>query len=560
MKIKYILIALGFLITFNACEDEMNYDEFVSLDEEQVFSSFSRTMSFVSNIYNYLDYDFGDYGGAMLSSASDESDYVWTSSDIHDFYNGAWSASNAKSNTWNKSYEAIRAVNLYLDASEGQTFSDFKYNQDYNEQMERYERYQYEVRFLRAYFYFNLVRQYGDVPLVTKVLTEDEANSVFRTDKSEIFDFIVAECDSIVNNLPVTYEDLSYTETGRVSRASVLALKARTLLYQASSLFNTSNESSLWYKAALANKAVIDSCSQYGIVLGKYSDLWGTDNYKNSEMIFVRRVGSLNSLESYNFPIGVEGGNSGNCPTQTLVDAYEMKSTGLLWNEDGSGYNSNKPYEGRDPRFNMTVAKNGDTGWPTYNNSELQIFEGGANGSPISGASTTGYYLKKYVDASVDLRSSHVTDKRHSWITYRLGEFYLNYAEAVYHYLGSPDATSADFDISAVDAVNVIRHRSDVNMPSLSAGLTNVEFEAKYKNERMVELAFEGHRFWDVRRWKEGEVLKSVTCMKIEQKEDESFKYSRFEKERSWDNKMYFFPIPDSEIRKNPNLTQNTGW
>jgi hypothetical protein len=237
-----------------------------------------------------------------------------------------------------------------------------------------------------------------------------------------------------------------------------------------------------------------------------------------------------------------------------------MKSTGLQWDESGSGYDPANPYGGRDPRFGMTVARNGDLGWPSYNTSELQTYVGGLNGSPLSGATTTGYYLKKYLDSSVDLRPSSSNTKRHSWITFRLGEFYLNYAEAVSNYLGSADAVNADFTMSARDAVNVIRKRSDVSMPELPAGLTNDEFDKKYENERMVELAFEGHRFWDIRRWKEGEKFASISCMKIEKNDDDTFTYTRFEKQRSWDDKMYFFPIPDSERRKNPNLTQNAGW
>nr|WP_321453362.1 RagB/SusD family nutrient uptake outer membrane protein [uncultured Carboxylicivirga sp.] len=560
MKLKNIFTVLTLLAIISSCKDDMNYNEFVGYDEEQIFSSFGRTMNFVTNIYSYLDYDFGDYNGGMLSSACDESDYVWQSSSIHDFYNGAWNTGNAKSSAWSNSYAGIRAVNFFLQASEGRTFDEFKYNLDYNEQMTRFNRYQYEARFLRAYFYFNLVRQYGDVPLVTAVLTPEEANSVSRTSYNEVFNFIVDECDDIVMHLPVSYDDESYTETGRVTRTAVLALKARSLLYKASPLFNTNQSTDFWKEAALANKAVIDSCSAYGKSLGRYDALWGTENYLESEVIFARRVGDISDLESRNFPIGVEGGNSGNCPTQTLVDAYEMQSTGLRWNEEGSGYNAKAPYEGRDPRFEMTVVKNGDMGWPAYNGNPIQTYVGGLNGAPLSGATTTGYYLRKYIDPSVDLRPNTSNSKRHSWITYRLGEFYLNYAEAIFKYLGSADATQGDLNLSARDAVNVIRQRTGVNMPALETGLSNEDFEAKYENERMVELAFEGHRFWDVRRWKKGELLKSITCMHIEKVGEDEFTYTRYQKQRDWDDKMYLFPIPDSERWKNGNLTQNPGW
>lgn len=563
MKIKnIILISLLAVLSFS-CSDELDYTEVTSYSKEQVFSSFSRTANFVTDIYGRLDYDYGLYGDAMLASVTDEADYAWATSSIHNFYNGAWSALNPRSENWTNFYAAIRAANFYLEASEGQTFEGNKYDKTYEEQLVRFNRYQYEVRFLRAYYYFGLVRQYGDVPFTTEVLTESEANQLSRVSSDEIFDFIVTECDAIVDHLPVKYTNLTdgaNNETGRVGKIAVMALKARVLLYQASPLFNPTNDKQRWKDAAVASKAVIDASVENGITLGAYTSLWGTESYAASEGIFMRRVGDLNYLESLNFPVGVEGGNSGNCPTQTLVDAYEMKATGKKWNEAGSGYDASNPYSGRDPRFGMTIAKNGDEKWPTYNTFPLETFEGGKNGSPLPGATTTGYYLKKLLDASVDLRPNSSNSKRHSYVMFRLGEFYLNYAEATYNFLGSPDATSGELTMSAVEAVNKIRSRTGVAMPALATGLNNDEFYAKYVNERMVELAFEGHRFWDVRRWKRGELFKSITAMKLTKDSQGNIVYTRFEKQRGWNDKMYFFPIPDLEIRKNSNLTQNPGW
>jgi hypothetical protein len=126
--------------------------------------------------------------------------------------------------------------------------------------------------------------------------------------------------------------------------------------------------------------------------------------------------------------------------------------------------------------------------------------------------------------------------------------------------LGSADATSPEFPMSAREAVNMIRNRADVKMPLLSAGLSSEDFWKKYENERMIELAFEGHRFWDIRRWKEGDKLKSIVQMKITKNDDGTFTYTRKIVNRSWDDKMYLFPIPQSERMKNPNLTQNPGW
>lgn len=570
MKLKTLVIGIVGTLAVASCGD-MDYREYTNYGKDYIEITYDNVSGLITNIYTKLDYDFGQtYSGGMLASACDEAQYAYTSNAINDFYNGSWSPANPKENIWTTSYQAIQMCNHYLDEFQGLTFPELKLNMDYDAKMHAYQNYTYEARFLRAYFYFNLVRQYGDVPLVEHVPTTGDVNNLSRTPAAEIFAFIEKECDEIADKIIVDYTDLgglalSSAETGRANRATVLALKARAALYAASPLFNTTNSTELWNKAAKANKAVLDICEEHGYALSKYSELWGESNWatgKGKEMIFMRRMypDATNTLEGYNFPIGVEGGKSGNCPTQTMVDAYEMKETGKLWNEEGSGYDATNPYAGRDPRFELTIVKNGDTKWPTYNTLEIQTYYGGANAEPISGATPTGYYLKKYCDASVNLQAGKTNTKRHTWITYRLGEFYLNYAEAVFKYLGSADATSAEFPMSARQAVNIIRSRTDVQMPELASGLSNDDFWKKYTNERMVELAFEGHRFWDVRRWKEGDKLKSISQMKITKESDGTFTYTRKVVNRSWDDKMYLFPIPQSERMKNSNLTQNPGW
>lgn len=570
MKLKTIVSGIVLTLALASCNDSMNYHEYSQYQEDYIDASYDNVCGLVTNIYTKMDYDFGqNYSGGMLSSACDESEYAYTSNKICDFYNGSWSPVNAKDSVWKSNYATIQMCNLYLDKFQGLTFPELQNNQDYQAKMFRYNNHPNEVRFLRAYFYFNLVRQYGGVPLITHIATTSNVNTLTRNTANEIFDFINSECDSIVNKIPADYTNLgayalpsSSAESGRANRLAVLALKARAALYKASPLFNTGNDKELWHKAALASKTVLDSCAKYGYVLGTYAALWGQTNWSNKEMIFVRRMypDATNTLEKYNFPIGVEGGGSGNCPTQTLVDAYQMKATGKFWNESGSGFDPANPYNGRDPRFALTIAKNGDTGWPAYNTLPIQTYYGGANGDPISGATPTGYYLKKYCDVSVNLTATSTNTKRHSWITFRLGEFYLNYAEAVFNYLGSADATSTEFPTSARVAVNTIRNRSDVKMPALATGLSNTDFWNRYENERMVELAFEGHRFWDIRRWKEGAKLSSIVEMKITKNTDGTYTYNRATKSRTWDDKMYLFPIPQAEILKNPNLKQNPGW
>ena len=556
MKLKNICFGIVCTVALVGCTDKMDYHEYTNYGKEYVFSDFGRTAAFVNNIYSYLDYDL--LGTTSLASACDEAEMALNYSNVLDYTNGNWTALNPKSQ-WNY-YTPIRAANYFLENGLNLEFSDLILNQDYEAQMKRYGRYQYEVRLLRAYYYFLLVRAYGDVPFTTKVLTEAEANSLERTPASQVFDFIISECDAVAPQLPVDYSKLdndaaggTNPEAGRVTRGAALALKARASLYCASKLFNDSENRDLYKRAATASLDVINYCGENNITLGKYTDLWGADNWKASEMIFVRRVGDTDDPERTNFPIGMENAKSGNCPTQTLVDAYEMKN--------GGEPNQKDPYTGRDPRFAMTIAVNGDK-WPNTNPNPLEIYTGGRDAAPVPYATPTGYYVKKYVDGATDISASTSSGgKRHSWITFRLGEFLLNYAEATFKYFGSADIKDAELTMTAREAVNKVRKRTGVDMPDFPEGMSSSDFWSRYKNERMVELAFEGHRFWDVRRWKEGDKhFKNIVEMKITKNGDDTYTYERKVKERSWDDKMYFFPIPQSEKSKNPNLEQNPGW
>ncbi len=567
---KLIMVALGTL-ALASCSDKMDYNEYNVYDKDYVTKNFTYVGNLMTAIYRQVDYDFGNYySGAILGSASDESEYAITGNSIEGFYNGSWSPTNAKSVIWSDSYTGIANCNLVLKEFQGLTFDELVLNSDYDQQMYRYQNYKHEARFWRAYFYFNLVRQYGAVPLITENMTTDEKNTASRTSADSIFNYIFTECDDIKNSIVKDYSNLgamalNEQETGRANNLAVLVLKARAALYWASPLFNKNNDKERWHTAALYNKQLIDSCELRGMKLATtYESLWATDNWSNanitSEIIFGRRAGSISTFEGYNYPAGIEGGNGGNCPTQTMVDAYEMKSTGLGINEAGSGYVETNPYTGRDPRFDVTIAKNGDTKWPSSNTTALQTYYGGLNAEPLTGGTPTGYYLKKHCHSAISLASSskYKVDN-HTWITFRLGEFYLNYAEAVYKYLDSPYSTSDDLAMSAVSAVNKIRVRA--GMPIFPTGMANDAFWTKYKNERMVELAFEGHRFWDVRRWKEAATyFKSIQEMKLTKNADGTITYTRNTVSRQWDDKMYLFPIPQTELMKNKNLTQNPGW
>lgn len=543
-----------------------DYSEYSNYDQDYMSETYENVIGLVNEIYTMLDYDFGqNYSGGMLASACDEAEYAYSDNDICDFTNGSWSAANAHYDAiWTASYEAIQICNFYLENYSGLTFEDLELNDDYAAQMYRYTNSLVEAKLLRAYFYFNLARAYGDVPYFTVTQTTETVNELTRTPVLQVFDSIMDVCDEVYDELPADYTSLGSlaitpAETGRFTKYVALALKARTALYAASPLFNTSNDSSRWKEAVEANEEALEAFIDYGYTLGDYDDIWGTSNWQSSEVIFARRlISNISYPESYNYPIGTTGGLSGNCPSQNLVDAYEMQATGLAYDEEGSGYDEDNPYDGRDPRFELTIAHNGSV-WPDAYSTTLQIYYGGTHGEPVSGATPTGYYLKKYLDGNIDFTSSSsYSSSRHSWVAFRLAEFYLNYAEAIYKYTGS-GYSNGGYNMTAAEAINVVRARS--SMPDFPTNLSSSAFWEKYKRERMVELAFEGHRFYDVRRWEEGdEYLSSIDEMDITLNSDGSYTYTRSTVSRTWADKMYLYPIPQSEIAKNPNLTQNSGW
>jgi hypothetical protein len=243
-----------------------------------------------------------------------------------------------------------------------------------------------------------------------------------------------------------------------------------------------------------------------------------------------------------------------------LVDAYEYldseKSFGERFGNAVIDLSVESPYENMDPRFSMTVVRNGDI-WPSYNTVPIETFEGGINGSPLPNATQTGYYLRKYCNSSVNISTNGSTEAPHAWIQMRLGEFYLNYAECMYNFYGDAE-TVGEFGLSANEAINRLRDRVDVGMPHWSG--TSPTWVERYRRERMVELSFEGHRFWDVRRWKVGEIFSTVKTASLSRNANGSLILTRGTKSHGWSDRYYFFPLPLEELKKNPSLTQNPGW
>ena len=555
---SYFLFCASLCGFLTSCAD-LEYTEETTRDEEWTYNYYADGIkNLVFDVYAQVyNNEFESNSATFLAGATDEAQYALETGAVNGYINGSWSPANPYSSTWTRSYTAIADVNTYLEKIEQTDISEWKYNGQYENWIAQMELFPYELRFLRAYFYFELFKTYGDVPLVTTTLTNEQANNIHRTKADSIVKFIVDECDAVAPYLPVTYVTEVGAEIGRATRLAAFALKARTLLYAASPLHNPTNDKAKWAKAAEACKYILDNASTWELKLSSYGSLWGHDAFLNPELIFGIGRGESNAFEMANYPIGVENGSSGNCPSQSLVDQYEYQDNGETFAQRYPGdinLNTNDPYDGLDPRFALTVVKNGDE-WPTNGAQKkvIETFLGGFNAAPKYGATSTGYYLRKYVDGACVTTADNQTTRRHTWIIFRLGEFYLDFAEAVFNATGS--ANDRTYGMSANDAINVLRNRSDIQMPKFTED--GDAWVVRYERERLVELAFENHRFWDVRRWKKGpQYFKNVKVANI----SNSLMLTRSTNTREWDDKYYLYPIPQSERKKNPNLTQNEGW
>lgn len=556
MKYKFWLFLTGVVtvISVSCKKDFLDRQISTELTKDEVFSSYARTRDFLIGTYAYLPDGFNRIDNAMLDAATDDAEFTWEGSAIQRYNNGSWNPYINPDDNWNTTYTAIRRTNLYLEQSGNVDLNMYKLNPDataqqtYRNMTADLERWRYENRFLRAYFYFELVTRYGGVPLITKTLGLSDSLNLPRNSYDECVQFIVAECDSAAKYLGATVAD---NDLGRATKGAALALKSRMLLYYASDLNNKGHVKERWIAAAKAAKEVID-LNVYQLE-GDYRGLFRSTTSK--EIIFAHRYAAGNSFERANYPIGYDGGSSGTTPTQNLVDAYEMA--------DGSAFNwsnpdhAQQPYSNRDPRLAMTVILNNSQ----WKGRAVEAFTGGREGAGVDRATKTGYYLKKYVDENLDLLLNKTSV--HTWILFRLGEMYLNYAEAMNEAYG-PDQDPQGFGLTAIQAVNKVRDRASVKMPLLQAGQWNTAtLRNKLRNERRVELAFEEHRYWDVRRWELGVTLfnSPVYGVKITRINATTFKYEKVEVEgRVFQPKMYWYPVPQAEKMKSPALTQTPGW
>jgi hypothetical protein len=601
MKIRNsLIIALACVLT--GCSDfldqqiETNYTE-----DNFITSGYSTIKEYGIQSYSFLRGFTASDGNAMLAASCDEADYA-RPSQMQYFNLGAWGPFNNPDNVFAHYYRGIRHINLFLESTAGfrtLLVKDTITNMDsYISECDDVFRLRAEARFLRAYYYMELIKRYGGVPLVTTVLPASNDGLPARNTFDECVDFIVSECDAAYLEMAshwVNYGippggdigdgtgdcagSTDMTRLGRAEKVAAKALKVRALLYAASLLNNPSNDVEKWKRAAAAaNGFFTDAALQpwfslnfsYWEIFAPQNDLKYLTSQKgrNTGIIFtVPFELSGNAMERYNYPIGApNGGQAVTAPSQNLVDDFEMSNgTAFDWNNAAHAAN---PFSGRDPRLKQIVAVNNDVFGKNTDDTDrlIQSYEGGTDAiGSKRGATTTGYYLKKFSIRNYNLSLS-TSVKAKAWVLMRIGEMYLNCAEAMNEAYG-PDAKPAIDGVPAVysarEALNRVRTRSDVNLLGVPVGLTAQAMQEKIRHERRIELAFEEHRPFDIRRWKLPlEELNRPLEGILVKRSGNSYSYERFEVEkRVFTEKMYRYPIPYEEINKSKGgVRQNEGW
>ncbi len=588
-NIQKILFIVMVSVLLNACStDFLNLAPKDSISETAVWSDPNLVELFVNEMYRGLGHGHHE---AELGSMADESHFIHnygtnqvvasliTPSDI-----GQWNAGNQNAYRWGQVYSYIRNAMLFMENIDDVPFTDEAWR----------TRLKGEVHFLIAYYYHNLVRLHGGVPIVTRTFGLEDEFEIPRNTLKECIDHIVANADAAAAILPVRQEG---SNLGRANRSGALALKSRILLWAASDLVHVKwygsfeqenlvtiggDRTAAWNAAKAAAKAVMDLDFQLEDDATKtpfenYTNLFVEKSSK--EHIFSRYFIASNGWDSedsnthsplFNGPNGYSAW-AGNTPIQALVDDYEMDDgTRFDWSNP---VHAAAPYENRDPRFYASILYDGAP-WrqrpsstasydPTNTISIRTIYNGmtaDQNDVAKYGVDTrqgpqqtwnggyTGYYLRKTIDISVDPEFAYAgANQEVPWHFFRLGEIYLNYAEA---------CNELDQDGEAKTYLNMLRSRA--GMPDITE--TGDALRQRIRNERRIEMFNEQSRYFDVRRWLIGaDVYKNTEGIVIDELSDGSVNYSTREvgQARGWADKTNLLPILQDEMNRNTTLIQN---
>lgn len=583
------LVVLVSILVLGACQDVLDEVPSDKLSIDRLLNK-NAIVNFRSNSYGHLNNSFnGNSAGQLLEAYTDDAFRAGTTATL-DWHGGFLTPENNifANSIWRNNWAGIRKTNLallYLPQSRVSKvlISDAEI-----------ERWMDEVKVLRAWYHFELIRNFGPVPFVDEVYGPDFTgwNDLTRPTYEEISSILVDELDDVItaNRLPLRYTAAS--EFDKINMALAHALKSRILLYNASALNNTSDDQSKWQRAADATQAAITAISsEYSLVdLSDYADLFNEDNLTlNSEIIYrasSNGTGTLNNQNGVDLSTlgsATQSDNAGAVPTQELVDSFEL-TDGTLPVADytnaqhtsatlNPGYSENEgddPYADRDARFYHAIVYNGaNYGRVKGSNTDIFVhtYEGkpgtGFNNNPTSQEnadrrrSTTGYYTRKFRSAGYWGSSAGGTNSYK--IHFRLAELYLNLAEAQAQ-LGNISA--------AISALDVVRERAGQPAISDVPGFqSNEQFLlSRIRNERRVELCFEGHRFYDQRRW---DILSEtngvVSGMRITSTGGDAgpFTYIRTHVDvarNATSDKYLVLPIPTEEARRLTGLGQPAAW
>lgn len=561
--IKTVCLA-GSLALLSACEDWLEIEPKDRFGDTTVWGSEENADMFLNDIYNQLPHLNNETQN--LDQYSDNS-YVgaeWMNARTT-IYTGALSPTSWIPGPWDMwkwgrqnnddakgQYERIRSCNLFITKV---TESDF--SADYKK--ERLA----EARFLRAWFYHYLWMAYGGVPIITEVLDNNVSTDIFypRETAQKTFEFIDKELDEIKDDLPPRR---SGSDLGRASKGAILTLKGWVELFHASELRNPGKDKKRWEAAAATLKDVIDL--QVYHLQPTILDLWTEATNNNDEVIFDFQMSKQNGgrREGLFGPVFVKGVQSswGNMqPTQELVDDYCM-ANGLPITDPASGYNKNNPYKNREKRFYQSILYDGSM----WQGEEIITRVGVGSPNEIdtssdSDVTNTGYYTRKTIDESVNGADNlQMSNGMANYIFFRYADVLLMYAEA---------SLEAGDKPTAVEYLDMVRTRGG-NMPSIDdtypLGITENQLREIIRRDRRIELAFEDKRWWDILRWKicdgeNGVMNKPIGGMKIEETNgDGVWEYNYHEVgKRTFLPRMYYQPIPQYVIDKNPVIREQNG-
>lgn len=555
MKTRNIILALGIaMIATTSCDKFLDTSLDLNRTNETVKTERSSIWSFANAFYSPMVYGYNVIDNNIFASASDEAQQTSANSNVVYFNKGIINANvNPLSGRYNNCYEGIRAANFFLDyVADGKGMALLEQNRNLVTDAVNYKRdvaslnwYIAEAHIARAYYYAELIKMYGGVPVIEQTMQQSGGKMVERSSYEQVVEYIVKEIDDWKDKLAVNWNDFAERE-GRFTLGAALAIKARVLLYAASPLHNPSGDRAKWVRAAQAAGELISNPDLNYSLSSEYGNYFnGNTSLGSAESIFIVRREANNNLEVRNYPITTQGGNSGVCPSHNLVASYEYTGN----------FDPQNPYANRDPRLEASVVVNGSE----WNGRTIAMAAGESDDMAKANTTRTGYYLKKFLTDNLNLTQGQ--NAQHNWVAYRYAEVLLNYAEAVNEAYG-PKTTPEGLPMTAYDALMMVRDRASVSLPKPAA--TSIEaFRKAVKHERRVELAFEDHRYWDLLRWKDAmEVLNQPILGVKPTKAGDHYTYEVVEvAERVFQQRNYYLPFTRAEIENsNGTLEQNPSY